>query len=218
MTEPLTPLTFEDVITKMVSPAGYYVAGHYKRYLVTPDDCKQEIYLWAYSDTGKRWIEKRLERDPQQTTRIRYKLRSVAKSYAEKMKAEKVGYSVDDIHWYSTTQIVALLPLALDDTFDGFGLPDYDSEKPKSDSPRTKRNLAETGDLTVMVLDIRRALKTLDAWVLDAVILHQQGESPYDAAVTEILHHLGGPKEYVGKRRSINNAQAQARTGENYGG
>jgi hypothetical protein len=212
------PLTFEDIIYKMAPHAGYYVAGQYKRYLVTPEDCKQEIYLWAYSDSGKRWIEKRLERDPQQTTRIRYKLRSVAKGYAEKMKAEKVGYSVDDIHWYSTTQIVALLPLALDDTFNGFGSPDYDGDKPSGDGPRAKRNPAETGDLTAMVLDIRRALKALDSWVLDAVILHQQGESPFDAAVAEILHHLGGPKDYVGRRRAMSNAQAQAKTGENYGG
>jgi hypothetical protein len=134
------------------------------------------------------------------------------------MKAEKVGYSVDDIHWYSTTQIVALLPLALDDTFNGFGSPDYDGDKPSGDGPRAKRNPAETGDLTAMVLDIRRAMKALDSWVLDAVILHQQGESPFDAAVAEILHHLGGPKDYVGRRRAMSNAQAQAKTGENYGG
>lgn len=210
-------LTFEGVSTRLVEQAARRVASQYGKYLVTVDDCKQEIFLWLYGD-GKKWVEARLKKSPQQIRRIQWKLRAVAKAYAEKQKAEKVGYDVSDVHWYTSNQIIGLMPLVLDDTFSGFGVPDVETDDRRDLAPRAKKNPAEGGDLMVMVLDIRRALDALPEWVALAVRFQQAGEELYDSAVGAILQFLGGKKDYVGQRRVMTNAEAQARTSEAYGG
>lgn len=202
----------------MADSAARYVASFYGNYLVTYEDCRSEISVWLYSEDGKQWVERRLNRTPQQITRIRWKLRAIAKRYAEKMKAEKVGYDPDDVHWYTNTQIVALMPLVLDETFTGTGVPDFDDDKPRTDGPRAKKNPAELGDLQAMVLDIRLAIDGLPEWVSLAVMFQQPGEELYDSAIGAILQYLGGPKDFVGRRRVMTNAEAQARTGEQYAG
>lgn len=213
MSNPIPTLTFDDVSRRMVPAAAAYVANHYGRYLVTFEDCKQEMYVWLYGD-GKAWVEKRLAKSPQQIGRIRWKLRSVAKRYAEKMKAEKVGYDPDDIHWYTSTQIVALMPLVLDETFAGTGVPDYEDDSSRTEGPRVKKNPAELGDLQAMVLDIRRALDALPEWVYLVVMMQQPGDELYDQAIGAILQQLGGPRDCVGSRKVMSNAEAQARVGE----
>lgn len=210
------PVTFEEVADRMVKQAAGYVASHYKRYLVTAEDCAQEIYTWLYTPEGIKWVQKRLEHEPQQIFRIRWKLRSVAKRYAEKMKAEKVGYDVEDLHWYTSTQVQALLPLALDPDFTGTGSPDWETEKSRDSGPRAKKNPAELGDLTALVLDIRRALDALPEWVTLAVMFQESGMDLYDQAVGAIVNELGGPRDYVGKRKVMTNAEAQARTTQAY--
>lgn len=205
-------LAFDDVSLRMADAAARYVASFYGNYLVTYEDCRSEISVWLYSQDGKQWVERRLNRTPQQITRIRWKLRAIAKRYAEKMKAEKVGYDPDDVHWYTTTQIVALMPLVLDETFTGTGVPELE------DGPRAKKDPAELGDLQAMVLDIRLAVDGLPEWVTLAVMFQQPGEELYDSAIGAILQYLGGPKDFVGRRRVMTNAEAQARTGEQYAG
>jgi hypothetical protein len=207
-------VTFEDVTERFVSAAARRVASQYGRYLVTYEDCSQEIYLWLYSAAGKKYVTQRLQKEPQQTTRVKYKLQAVAKAYAEKMKAEKIGYDPDDIHWYSATQIVALMPLVLDDTFDGSGQPDYDIDRVTDNGPRAKKNPAEMGDLLAMVVDIRKAISELP---LEAEVRLREGapsEPAYDAVIDYLLHLLGGPREFVGRRRPMSNAAAQAKVSE----
>lgn len=209
-----TRITFEDVSDRYVDTAARRVATQYGRYLVTFEDCKQEIYLWLYSQAGQRYVNQRLRKEKQQTTRIRYKLQSVAKTYAEKMKAEKVGYDPDDVHWYSTTQIVALMPLVLDDTFDGNGVPDYDTERVTDNGPRAKKNPAELGDLNAMVMDVRMAISKLPAEAELILLDSEPSEPAYDSVIENILNILGGPKDYVGRRRVMSNAEGQARVND----
>lgn len=223
MTEPLTfdenaqknLLTFTEVESRLVEQAARRVAHQYWRYMVTVEDCKSEIYLWLYSDRGRKNVERWLANEPQQTTRIRRTFLDRAKAYAEKMKAEKLGYDESDVHWYNASQVVALLPLALDPEYAGDGAMDYDRQSPKTEGGRTKKDPALLGDVQTMVVDVRRAISLLDTHVELALHAGSAGEALYDSAVESVVQFLGGPKAFVGRRRVINNAHAQAVTREN---
>jgi len=194
------PVTYSDVETKFVLQAARSVASRYWRYGVTTEDLKQEIYLWLYSERGQKNVARWLANDPQQTSRIRHTFIDTARRYAEQEKALKVGYDYEDIHWYTLNQVVGLLPLALDDTFDGALTIDQDRTVDVNAGIRSKKNPAEGNDLLVMVLDVRRAIKAV-------------GNDP-----TAIVNYLGGAKPKLGDRKVTTNAAALARTGSEYDG
>lgn len=204
-------VTKEEVETRFVKFAARKVARQYSRWGVTYEDCSQEILCWYYSDRGQQNIERWLANDPQQTSRIRYTFQDRARAYAESEKAQKLGYDVEDVQWYSPSIIEALLPLALDGTYDGQLQPDYDRQSGKSGG-RTKKDPAEGGDVMAMVVDVRRALSALPVWVELAVWTNEPGSALHDSAVEAVVQYLGGPRPFTGRRRVKSNAQADAET------
>lgn len=204
-------MTFEDVTGRLINQVAGKVSAMYSRYLVTYDDVKSELMVWIYTPKNAERVEGWLANEPQQTTRVRYALQDAAKAYAEKMKAEKLGYDESDIHWYSVSQVAALLPLALDPTYDGTGPLDIDRTSSQTGMPKAKKDPGTTGDLMTMVMDVRLALSNLNAWVEFALVTEPPGSSVYDSAIEAVVAYLGGPRTGLGTRRVMTNAEAHAK-------
>ena len=211
MTTTKKTYTFEDVATSFAGQAARAVFTRYARWGVTLDDCLSEIHLYLYGK-GKRNVDRWLANDPQQTTRINREFYAAAQSFAEKAKAEAVGYDVDDVLWYSPSLVEALMPLALDPTFTG----EINIQKhPDEYQPKTKPNHKEGGDLLAMVLDVRRAIDALPEIELD-LRTSNPDDSIYQSGLMGVVNYLGGPTPFVGRRRVLSNAEAQAVTRSTY--
>lgn len=201
---------YEDVETTFLQQAARYVHARYRKYGVTLDDCTQEIWCWLSSKKGQTNVKRWLANDPQQTTRIRRSMTDVAIAMAEKEKAAVAGYDTEDVQWYSPSMVKALLPLALDVTYDGQVGPDW--ENPTGKTPgRSKANPAHGNEILASVVDIRRALSSLDVWVT-AAVARGPDYAMYDSAVEAVVGWLGGPSPYVGSRKAMTNSAAQAIT------
>lgn len=141
-----------------------------------------ELYDYA-NGPGRKHITKWLATgQPDQMLRALF---NVAKQYAERQKAKASGYHFDDIHWYSTDRIVELLPLALDDSWDG--LTGEDDEPHRGGSAGS-----ETGGLLASVADVRAALRALPAERLTLLSFDQDSDE-YGVAVSRVCDWLGGP-------------------------
>lgn len=200
------PLTFTDVSDGLVPKAARYVSGRYRAYGVTADDVLQEMMCWLYGNGAtnvRRWLAK----SPQQSTRIYRSIVDVGRSYTEREKAARVGYEPDDIFYYTQATVEGLMPLVLDETYDGSsGL---------ADNPTGKKHKKAPGDgdeLLAAIMDIRRAIKACRPWVRDVFQNGEPGVIHWDDAVLAVINHLGGEAPCVGRRRVQSNAAAQFET------
>lgn len=180
--------TFEQISSLFVRKAAGYTAHRYRLYGLEADEIAQEIYVWLYGK-GKAKVERWLENEPQQTTRIYRSMLDKALGFAEREKAAKVGYHPDDVYWYTVSSVEGLMPLVLDDTY-------------------TQEN-GHVGELLTMVVDIRRVMTFDD---LDYFIKHDESDADYRDQLQVLVNRLGGDRPYVGRRRVMSNAQAQAIT------
>lgn len=186
-----TEYQFADIAAAFTNKAASYVAWRYRHYLVDRDDVMQELYVWLYGE-GRVKVEKWLANEPQQTTRIYRSLLDVGIGYAEQEKAVKVGYKIDDIYWYSPSQVTGLMPLVLDATF-------------------VQEN-GHVGELITMVIDIRRVLGTGELY--DYFMNHTDTDLAWDDNVQTVIDRLGGDRVYVGRRKAMSNARSQAITSQ----
>lgn len=187
-----------DDIHGFVVKAAAYVAYRYRTYRIEQDDIQQEIYVWVYGD-GKAKIERWLESDPQQTTRIYRSMLDQGLRYAENEKAAVAGYKPDDVWWYTPAGVEGILPLALDRSF-------------------TQAN-GHVGELITMVIDIRKALDTTDLFGYFTEHLGEKEDDRHEdwrVNLQLVIDHLGGERPAVGRRRRLSNAQAQAVTAGAY--
>lgn len=198
--------TFEDISERFVHKAAGYVAWRYRAYGVEVTDLRQEMYAWLYGEGASR-VRKWLRSSPQQTTRIYRSLVDAGVSYGEAEKAEKVGYDSDDVMWYSPTLVEGLMPLVLDETFDG-DMPVEGAESGR----KSKQVPHEAGNGLAMVLDIRRALDKLPDWVETCLRHEERGLGRWDDAVLAVVNFLGGSKPTIGKRKVLTNVAAKALT------
>jgi hypothetical protein len=186
-----TTYNFEQIATAFVTKATNYVAWRYRHYGVERDDVQQELYVWLYG-TGRPKVERWLESNPQQTTRIYRSLLDAGMGYAEGEKAAKVGYKVDDVYWFSPSQVTGLMPLVLDSTF-------------------VQEN-GHVGELITMVIDIRRVIGTGELY--DYFMQHSETDPAWDDNVQTVIDKLGGDRPFVGRRKAMSNAKATAITSQ----
>ena len=182
------PYTFDQVAATFTRKAAVYVANRYRNYGVEFDDVQQELFVWLY-DRGKKKVERWLANEPQQTTRIYRSLLDQGIRYAEREKAAKVGYSADDVYWYTPGTITGLMPLVLDDTF-------------------VQEN-GHVGELITMVVDIRRVMTPEDR---DYFLFADEEWADWADRVQVLINRLGGNRPHVGRRRVMSNAQSIAIT------
>lgn len=208
--------TFEET-EQLARKAAGQVARSYGSHGTDYDTALSDIHEWMYTPRHRDKINRWLAHEPQQTSRIFWSFVSAAQRPAEKRKAEMHGYEVDDVEWYTPQLVASLIPLALDQNYDGMATPDRERKVDiNENAARRSPNHGEAGNTLAQVIDIRRAIAALPDWV--AVGLSSDtGESDV-SSVLAIVQYLGGPRPYVGRRRVVSNATAQAMTGREYDG
>lgn len=180
-----TQLTFEDVIASMIPKAAYICFKRYRRFQLPAEDFRSEMYVWVYGD-GNAKVLRYL--DNGQNFRLYRSLVDKGCEWGEREKAHTVGYSVDDVFWFTPRMVEGLMPLVLDDTFTQ---EDY-----------------RLGELATAVVDIRRVLRPADR----LFFLENDNDSPlWGDAVARVINALGGRSPFQ-RRRVMSNAQAQAIT------
>jgi hypothetical protein len=179
--------TYEEIVKVYSQKVARYVVRRYHTYGVELDDVQQEIELWLFLNEEK--VRRWLDNEPQQTTRIYRSMLDAATKYAEREKAQKVGYSVVDVYWYTHNNITNLMPHVLN--------PDFTEEN------------GRIGELITMVLDVRRVL-TPD--LIEWFHHHDSEDRLWRSQVGEVIARLNDQKP--ARRRVLSNAHAQHITGE----
>jgi hypothetical protein len=197
-------LTIEDRIPGIAAQ----VASRYPRF-VDRDDVEQELRVYALGE-GKKHLDRYVADGDE--FRVQRALFGAAKQYAEREKAQKSGYSFEDVAWYSPSKLAELVPLALNPKWDGLtGQGDESAAYGSTDG-------REGGTLLAMVADVRRALApTGTAWTV----------SDFDPETETGLRNLEWLADQLGGeypeapgygrgRRAISNAAARALTENGY--
>lgn len=213
--------TFADT-EHIARKAAGIISRRYGRDGTDYDTALSDIHLWQYTPRHRAKVERWLASSPQQTSRIYWSFIVAAQKPAERRKAELHGYNVDDVEWYTPQLVQSLLPLALDPDYDGIATPDRERKVDINEkAARRTPDYAETGNTLAQVMDIRRAITRLPSWVGIHLTEHYSDQLSFadvTGAIEAICQYLGGPRPYVGRRRVISNATAQAMTRGEYDG
>jgi hypothetical protein len=173
-----SPVTEPVDIAAIIKHVTATVTMRYRRW-IDRDDLTQHIHLYLLGD-GRR------EAKRAKTVGAMHRLlRGVATEYAEREKAVKSGYSPDDVAWYSKELLEnVLIPLACDDTFDGFISTD------------DQLGSSQSIGLLTMIVDVRRAMRNVGT------------------STTSVHAFLGGANDLprTQRRRVVSNASAQSLT------
>jgi hypothetical protein len=126
----------------------------YRRYGddVDLDDLRSEAAVWWYG-RGQKYVQQYIAEDAKHV-RLRRSIWRWCARYAEGERAAHRGYHAIDQIRYSATEILMLLPIALDPD----GIPDGGGFR---EGPKPKGNLAEGGDVLAALVDVRRGVEAL---------------------------------------------------------
>jgi DNA-directed RNA polymerase specialized sigma24 family protein len=200
----------------------------------THEELVQEGWLWAAEHPEKLllWFDDELT-DPKAGEKMLAKsLRNHLQGYGESLKAQALGYSTDDLTYYSRQYVRELLPLMFDD--EAWMHPEQgDGERRAPSDP------AAGGNWVATLADLSRAFAKLDVNDRDLLtrfhrddvsnnamadrcgVSKQTMSDWHDKAIRRLVDLLGGPRPrsshdaecqhpYVGSRHAISNAQARA--------
>lgn len=228
--------TIPDEVLHVAAGVALEVRRRYAAY-VDLDDLQGEAALWAVSNPGKvREYMKLDEREMRAVvaTSIRNRLRR----YAERVKAERLGYSVRDVVFYDAAQVREELLPALFDREAWSNPP-----KPDRDEVRAKQDPAHGGNWMASLADVADAYRRLSEEDRLLVSMRFREEMKYgdiadelgvsdatvsdrlDRVVDRIVTLLGGERPEheedeltIGRRRVVSNSHAQAVTRSGYDG
>lgn len=222
------------VIGPIVESVGADYGRRYRQFGADQQDMAQSGWLWAFDHPRKviQWF------DPEQTEPragerlLAQALRNECHDYGETLKAQHLGYSRDDLMYYSRAMVEGLLPSVLD--------PEAWLHPEQSDGERRGRGApAEGGNWIATLADISRAFEGLDSE--DRDLLKMFHEAPvwrnvdaakyfgvseqtmsyrHSMAIKRLVKALGGPKPkpqhdeecdhgWIG-RHSMSNAAARS--------
>lgn len=232
-------MTLPDEIISAVGPIVESVAAdisrRYRQFGLGQDDASQENWVWVYDHPHKvmDWFDPDITSPKAGEKMLARTLRNHLSDYGEDLKAQHLGYSREDLVYYSKASLKELLPSMFDR--EAWIYPERnDGERVRGGDPATGGNWIAT------LADISRAFDRLDDG--DRDLLRMFHEAPvwrnkdaanyfgiteqvmsyrHDAAVGRLLKLLGGPKpkaqhfddcdhDYVGTRRSVSNAAARS--------
>lgn len=209
------------------------------RGFVTYADLYQEGIEWVLRHPGT--CRSKLSDGRRGSFRLTAMVAKHMEKLARREKAAQSRYSVEDEAFYNRTLIETCLPAVWDDNY-LYG-PPQDEEAPEV---RKRKDPAETSSWLVSVLDVRRAWAEAvmdDNWRLALSYRFGEGlriwqvaqllevadstaQSYIDKGIRAMVTALGGSAPhgcqsgcecgYVGSRRVMSNAEARARTGQDY--
>ena len=150
----LLPESIHDIISSVAT----VVTRRFKSY-VERDDIIQECYAWALpraSYIHEQFLEENKEKLIQNEKRIGWQMKRAAERYARKEKATKSGYQINDEAYYETYTISQLLQFVLKAI--ETGQPFEQGQQMVDDGmPKRTSAPAESGNLIVMLIDIKKA-------------------------------------------------------------
>lgn len=141
--------TLQDVYDTFVPSIAYQV---YRRYREHVSARRVGVAAWAWADSHEAKIEGLLAKSPQRVRQVRQGIEDACRVYCEKQKAKQLGYSLDDVYWYTPGVVSELLPMAMNPAWKPTDETLEQDGKPKRSKPAREGN-----DLLAMVLDVRRA-------------------------------------------------------------
>lgn len=188
----------------MVAQTANEFARRYGKYGLDRDDLIQQQWMWVADHP--RQIQRWLDEEPEHWDRkLARALRNELHDYGEKVKADAVGYSIEDLQWYSKKMLGPLLTAMFNPT--AWIYP----EKGEEVGRRAPSDPALGGDWMATLADVSRAFDKLES--RDQVVLKMFYEEPvwlnkdaaayakvseqvmsyrHDAALGRLLKHLGG--------------------------
>lgn len=232
----LTSSQLLDIDPLVQTVATEYGRKFWKFGLESPD-VAQELWVWVVQHPTKvtGWMAEENGHRPLLTT-----LRNEAKRHGMAAKASVLGYSLDDLAFYSRGEISVLLDAMFDDEA-WVEPPATEPGSRRGGDPATGGNwlatLADVSRAFEQLPDAERSLLTLfhrdgesNRQVAEMLGVSEQATSKRHAKALEKLHRLlGGHKpkwthdpvdcecsEYVGTRRAMSNAAARAKTEHQY--
>lgn len=185
-------------------------------------DAMQTAYAWFYGPEGQAFVAHHADDGKAIARRASY----AARRYCAREKVSCGMADPDDVFLYGTGVLRRLLPLAVHglEPQHGTGL---------SDEPKARKDPAIGGDVLVMVCDVQLALAALPVndrdflelcvdydndWAAVAELLgsdRQAVKGRFERLMFELRDELRGQREereYVGSRKVLSNAAAQAAT------
>lgn len=211
-----------------LAPMVKEAAGKFRQLGVEHDDLEQE--LWVSCLQSADYVTRMLSDEDSEKGegRVRGLLTNAGKAYSVRDKAQRDGYKLQDLYWYSSVVIRDVLPSV-------FNYTDWLPGTATNGEGRSHNPANEGNDRQAFLVDIKWAVEQLDLAsqaVLEAhyganltheevaVAFDSTGEAirkRIDRLVVKILALLGGPRPQFdgpGSRRAMSNSTAQAVTGE----
>lgn len=169
-----------DDLVPTLEPLIAGVALRYRRGypMVSSEDVRQELWVWATAREEK--VREYLEDG--NTRRLRNRLDSVGRGFCDAEKARIVGYSTDDLYFYSVETIRELLPAVFD--YEAW-LPGQATDS-SNNGPKRKSVLASEGNNALAMLsDISAALWSLHPEHRDVLVAVFRDREPIEALADE---------------------------------
>lgn len=193
--------------------------------MVDRDDISQELWVWLASNPEKieEWGEgKQAER------KVATSLRRAGRGYCIREKSALTGYELEDLYFYSTGQLRELLPVVMDRALWTDASPGVDAGHITGggDPAHGNTRLAMLCDVRSSLEAVSEADKELlftifglqvpeEIHALECGVTEETLRKRVQRALQRLQRALGGPKpppEYLGSRKVLSNAQAQAQT------
>ncbi|MCW2843335.1 MAG: Sigma-70 family polymerase sigma factor [Nocardioides sp.] len=224
-----------DSITPVVESVASDMSRRYGQYGADRADISQECWLWIFLHPEK--VVEFLDNGDYGVKQLAKTLRNEAQDYGESVKAQHLGYSLDDLYHYRKDEVRMLLDAVFDE--------EAWTEPPVSEEgPTGRRDPATGGGWIATLTDVSQAFDRLQEKDRDLLIaFHREGWTNkmladsagvteqtmsyrHDSAVRRLVDKLGGPRprpqhdedcSHVWRNRhALSNTTARAIQQQNY--
>lgn len=224
-----------DDITPVVESTASDMGRRYHRYGAGREDMSQTGWLWIFDHPRK--VLEYLENEKYGIKQLARALRNEMHDYGESVKAQELGYSLDDLYHYHKSEVRTLLDAMFDE--------EAWTEPPVSEGgPTGRRDPATGGGWIATLADVSQAFAKLseedrgllhafhrDGWTNKMMaqasdISEQTMSYRHDMAVKRLVDVLGGPRPKPQHdadcthmwrgRHAMSNSQSRAVTQESY--
>lgn len=194
----------------VISSVASDMSRRYRRYQGCDfEDMSQTGWIWVFQHPLKmtEWYNRSTHSERDSAYLLARSLRNEMAGYGEDQKAAALGYSRDDVYYYTKGEVKDLLPSVFDEeAWLHPSTPDADTERRKKSRP------SEGGNWVASLADVSRALNKLDAGDRDLLVgFHKDGLSNnmmaeeygvskqtmsdwHDKAIRRLVDKLGGPR------------------------
>lgn len=203
------------------------VSEYHRKYpMVEKSDIEQTLWLWFAEHPNKIRDWQKMESRKDSDKMFARSLRNAAYDLCLKEKAQKEGYSYEDVFWYRKEFVKAMIPAILSDNWKKI-------ETALSTTGRSTKSLSESDDWMAHASDVRRAYSMLDdkekkliflfyGEDIDSTELHEQvlpekstsraAAMQANRALNKMVRYLGGYPPTRDKDNSYENEEILSET------